>query len=154
MDGQGTIAVDHVLPELTQMLGSRAGGQHHRQVSARSKILRLRHWNAWDNVVTGADGGSRSPMKGSDRRQFKVQILFDSSKLPDQGGESQLSSGPTAFPSTSDLDLTDEDWHEVYATRTRCERQAGVHDLGTSSSPPRWSGSTPTRGSSTTRSSI
>lgn len=132
---KGTIAVDHVLPELDAMLGTRsplAGIQV--KVSARSKIpFGWGTWAAWDTVTTGANGAfSVSKEKGSDCRQFKVEILFDSSKLRiKEGKETSLSIGGNGFPIDIDFDLTDKDWHEVHSDKDDDEeRRAGVHDLG------------------------
>jgi hypothetical protein len=132
---KGRIVVDHVLPELTEMLGSRSAvGGITVKVSARSKIpLGWGTWNAWDTVTTGAGGQfAVTNEKGSDRRQFKVQILFDSSKLRiKEGQETKFQLGSDGFPVDIDLDLTDKDWHEVYSDKdTDAERRAGVHDLG------------------------
>lgn len=131
----GTIVVDHVLPELTEMLGARSGvGGIQVKVSARSKIpLGWGTWSAWDTVTTGPGGAFRvSKDTGSDRRQFKVQILFDSSKLRiKEGKETKFQIGSDGFPIDIDIDLTDKDWHEVHNDKDNdTERRAGLHDLG------------------------
>ena len=132
----GKVVVDHILPELTEMLGSRSGLNGIQvKVSARSKVpvVGWGTWNAWDTVVTASDGSFRvSKELGSDRRQFKVQILFDSSKLRiKEGKETKFELGGDGFPIDVDLDLTDKDWHEVHNDKDRdTERKAGLHDLG------------------------
>lgn len=131
----GRIVVDHVMPELAEMLGPRSGvGGIQVKVSARSKIpLGWGTWNAWDTVTTGSDGRfSVSKEKGSDRRQFKVQILFDSGTLRiKEGKETAIRIGGDGFPIDVDLDLTDKDWHEVHSDKDDDEeRRAGRHDLG------------------------
>lgn len=132
---KGKIVVDHVLPELDAMLGSQSPLEGIQvKVSARSKIpFGWGTWAAWDTVTTNAAGSfSVSKEKGSDRRQFKVQILFDSSKLRiKEGKETGVSIGGDGFPIDVELDLTDKDWHEVYSDKDDDEeRRAGVHDLG------------------------
>jgi hypothetical protein len=127
--------VDHILPELAEMLGSRSGLDGVQiKVSARSKLpAGWGTWNAWDTVVAGPDGSFRvSKDLGSDRRQFKVQILFDSSTLRiKEGKETKFELGGDGFPIDLDLDLSDKDWHEVYNDGDRdTERRAGLHDLG------------------------
>jgi uncharacterized protein YndB with AHSA1/START domain len=132
---KGRIVVDHLLPELQTMHGARSGVDGIIvKVSARSKIpLGWGTWNPWEQVTTGADGGFRvTTEKGSDRRQFKVQILFDSSKLRiKEGKETSFKLGSDGFPIDIDIDLTDKDWHEVHSDKDDdAERRAGVHDLG------------------------
>jgi hypothetical protein len=117
------------------MNGSRSGvGGISVKVSARSKIpLGWGTWNAWDTVTTGPEGRFQvTKEKGSDRRQFKVQLLFDSSKLRiKEGKETSLELGGDGFPIDIDFDLTDRDWHEVYSDKDDdTERRAGTHDLG------------------------
>lgn len=131
----GKVVVDHILPELTEMLGPRSGvGGIQVKVSARSKIpLGWGTWNAWDTVTTGPGGAFRvSKDTGSDRRQFKVQILFDSSKLRiKEGKETKVEIGGDGFPIDIDIDLTDQDWHEIHNDKDAdTERRAGLHDLG------------------------
>lgn len=132
---KGRLVVDHLLPELVEMHGSRsalAGIQV--KVSARSKVLTAwGTWNAWDTVITGTDGHFQvSKDKGSDRRQFKVQILFDSDMLRiKEGKQTSVEIGADGFPIDVDIDLTDKDWQEVFNDKDHdTERKAGVHDLG------------------------
>lgn len=132
---KGRVVVDHVLPELVEMLGSRTGiGGIQVKVSARSKIPGgWGTWNSWGTVRTGQDGRfDVREDKGSDRRQFKVQILFDSARLRvREGKESSVRLDSTGFPIDIDLDLTDKDWHEIHNDKDDdTERRAGVHDLG------------------------
>lgn len=132
---KGRIVVDHVLPELVEMSGSRSGlGGITVKVSARSKIpIGWGTWNAWDSVKTGPDGRfDVTKEKGSDRRQFRVRILFDSNKLRiKEGKETSLTWDSTGFPIDLDIDLTDKDWHEVHNDADNdTQRRAGVHDLG------------------------
>jgi hypothetical protein len=132
---KGRIVVDHLLPELSEMRGSRSAlpgiGV---KVSARSKIpLGWGTWNAWDTVTTGADGRFQvTKDKGSDRRQFKIEILFDSSRLRiKEGKETAFSLDAHGFPVDVDLDLTDKDWHDIFSDKDDdTDRKAGVHDLG------------------------
>src|SRR5262249_5354061 len=132
---KGRIVVDHLLPELVEMHGSRralAGIQV--KVSARSRVLTAwGTWNAWDTVIAGADGRFQvSKDKGSDRRQFKVQILFDSDMLRiKEGKQTSVEIGTDGFPIDVDIDLTDKDWQEVFSDKDHdTDRKAGVHDLG------------------------
>jgi hypothetical protein len=132
---KGRIVVDHLLPELIEMNGSRSGlGGITVKVSARSKILTAwGTWNAWDTVKTGPDGRFQvSNELGSDRRQFKVQILFDSDRLRiKEGGETHIGLDSTGFPIDIEIDLTDKDWYEIYSDKDADkERKAGLHDLG------------------------
>lgn len=132
---KGKVVVDHVLSELDQMLGTQSPLEGIQvKVSARSKIpFGWGTWAAWDTVTTnGAGQFSVSKEKGSDRRQFKIEILFDSSKLRiKEGKETSVSFGGDGFPIDIDLDLTDKDWHEIHSDKDDDEeRRAGVHDLG------------------------
>jgi hypothetical protein len=132
---KGRIVVDHVLPELVQMDGARSGVAGIQvKVSARSRVaIAWGTWNAWDTVTTDRDGRFQvTNEKGSDRRQFKVQILFDSSKLRvKEGKETKVELGGDGFPIDVDIDLTDKDWHLVYSDKDDdVDRRAGVHDLG------------------------
>lgn len=133
---KGKIVVDHVLPELTEMLGGARSPIEGIQVkvSARSRVaLAWGTWAAWDTVTTDAGGAFKvTEEKGSDRRQFKVEILFDSTKLRiKEGKETGVSFGGDGFPIDVDVDLTDKDWHEVHNDKdSDAERKAGVTDLG------------------------
>ncbi len=73
---KGKLVVAHVLPELTQLLGSAKGpvAGVTVKVSARSRVLgEWGTWNSWGKAVTRADGSfSFTEDHGGDRRQFKV----------------------------------------------------------------------------------
>lgn len=132
---KGKIVVNHLLPELKEMLGTQSALEGIQvKVSARQKIpLGWGTWAAWDTVTTDASGAfSVTKEKSSDRRQFKVQILFDSTKLRiKEGKETNVSFGGDGFPIDIDIDLTDKDWHEIHTDKDDdTERRAGVHDLG------------------------
>lgn len=139
----GRIDVRHLLPELQTILGARspvAGVTV--KVSARSKILGgWGTWASWGTTTTDDDGSfSISKRRGSDRRQFRVKVLFDDDRLRiKEGGETQLSFGGGGFPVDVHVDLTDRDWHELHDDRSAMEdgRRAGVHDLGTLDASPR-----------------
>ena len=55
---KGRIVVDHTLPELQTMVGSRSGLKGITvRVSARSKVLTgWGTWNSWGTVTTGPEG--------------------------------------------------------------------------------------------------
>ena len=106
------------------------------KVSARSKIpTGWGWWNSWGKVMTGADGSFRvSESHGSDRRQFKVEVLFDSDRLRlKEGQETSIRLDGNGFPLDVEFDLTDKDWFEVHnddRDGAANGRQAGVTDLG------------------------
>jgi hypothetical protein len=134
---KGKIMVTHVLPELSQVFGTSNGlAGITVKVSARSKIpAGWGTWNSWGTVKTGPEGGFQvSETHGSDRRQFKVEILFDSDKLRiKEGQETSITLDSTGFPLDIDFDLTDKDWHEVHNDKNGSAdsgRKAGVIDLG------------------------
>ncbi|MGD9510448.1 MAG: hypothetical protein AB7I59_12560 [Geminicoccaceae bacterium] len=133
----GRIVVDHLLPELAQAFGAREGvPKAIVKVSARSKIPGgWGWWNSWGKVTTGADGSFRvSESHGGDRRQFKVQVLFDSDRLRlKEGRETSIRVDGQGFPLDIELDLTDKDWFEVHNDEqggASGGRQAGAIDLG------------------------
>lgn len=141
---RGRLEVDHLLPELEAILGSSSPLDGITvKVSARSRVLTTwGTWNSWGTVTTGANGSfSVSKERGSDRRQFKVRILFDSDRLRiKEGQETSISLGNDGFPLDIEFDLTDKDWHEVHNDKDGAApdgRRAGLHDLGTIKARPR-----------------
>ena len=134
---KGRIVVDHLLPELAEAFGTREGIPGVTvKVSARSKIpTGWGWWNSWGKVVTGADGSFRvSESHGSDRRQFKVEVLFDSDRLRlKEGQETSIRLDGNGFPLDVEFDLTDKDWFEVHnddRDGAANGRQAGVTNIG------------------------
>lgn len=134
---KGQIVVDHLLPELAEVFGARNGVAGVTvKVSARSKIpLGWGFWNSWGNAVTDRDGRfTASETHGLDRRQFKVEILFDSGRLRlKEGQETSIKLDTSGFPLDIEFDLTDKDWHEVHNDEGGAAddgRKAGVIDLG------------------------
>jgi hypothetical protein len=71
---------------------------------------------------------------GGDRRQFKVEILFDSDRLRiKEGQETSVKLDSTGFPLDIEFDLTDKDWYLVHNDDNGAAsggRQAGVINLG------------------------
>lgn len=141
---RGRVEVRHLLPELVQILGAESPlAGITVKVSARSRVLMTwGTWNSWGTVVTGSDGSfSISKQKGSDRRQFKVRILFDSDRLRiKEGQETSISLDSDGFPIDIEFDLTDKDWHELHNDKDGAApdgRRAGLHDLGTLRASPR-----------------
>lgn len=136
---KGRIMVKHVLPELTEAFGENgAVAGITVKVSARSRLPlnKWGTWNSWGQVKTGADGGFQvSETHGNDRRQFKVQILFDSKKLRIKEGQetSIIKTDSHGFPLDVEFDLTDKDWHEIHNDKNgaaEAGRKAGVINLG------------------------
>lgn len=135
---KGKILVSHVLPELVEVFGPSGGVPGIKvKVSARSKILTgWGTWNSWGQLTTGADGSfTVSEYHGGDRRQFKVEILFDSEKLRIKEGDEDalVEFDSEGFPLDINFDLTEKDWHEVHNDKDGAAaggRQAGVIDLG------------------------
>ena len=115
---KGRVVVDHLLPELKEAFGAREGVPGVTvKVSARSKIpTGWGWWNSWGKVTTGADGRfSVSENHGGDRRQFKVEVLFDSDRLRlKEGQETSIRLDGNGFPLDVEFDLTDKDWFEVH----------------------------------------
>lgn len=133
----GRITTEHLLPELTAAFGEEeplAGVQV--RLSARSRtVVGWGWWNSWGTVTSDADGGFRfRESHGSDRRQFKVEICFDSDRLRiKEGGETSVQLDPSGFPREVSFDLTDKDWHEIHNDDDGAAangRMAGVTDLG------------------------
>ena len=134
---KGRIVVDHLLPELSKAFGAREGvPKAVVKVSARSKVLSgWGWWNSWGQVTTEADGSfTVSENHGGDRRQFKVEVLFDSDRLRlKEGQETSIRLDGQGFPLDVEFDLTDKDWFEVHDDESDGApngRQAGVIDLG------------------------
>lgn len=135
---KGKVVVDHVLPELAQAFGSRGGVPRVTvKVSARSKIpLGWGTWNSWGQHKTDVDGSFEvSETHGSDRRQFKIQILFDDNALRLKEGQETaiIKFDKNGFPLNVEFDLTDKDWHEIHndeGSSADGGRQAGVINLG------------------------
>jgi hypothetical protein len=134
----GQIVADNVLPELAEMSGDRSGVAGITvKVSARSKILTgWGTWNSWGNLTTDANGNFRvSETHGGDRRQFKVEILFDSPKLRIKEGQESdiITFDKQGFPININIDLSAKDWHEVLNDKDGSAsngRNAGVINLG------------------------
>jgi hypothetical protein len=135
---KGKVMVDHLLPELVAMHGEKSGlPEVIVKVSARSKVpLGWGTWNSWGQMTTGRDGSFQvSEDHGGDRRQFKVQILFDSDRLRLKEGKETaiLKWDSSGFPLGIEFDLTDKDWFEVHNDEggpAEDGRKAGVLDLG------------------------
>jgi hypothetical protein len=131
---KGRITAARTLPELTQAFGATSGVAGITvKVSARSKIpLGWGTWNSWGTMRTDADGNFQvTETHGNDRRQFRVEILFDSDRLRiKEGQETSIKLDGQGFPLDIDLDLTDKDWHEVHNDKGGDGRKAGVIDLG------------------------
>ena len=134
---KGRIVVDHLLPELSKAFGAREGvPKLVVRVSARSKVLSgWGWWNSWGQVTTKADGSfTVSENQGGDRRQFKVEVLFDSDRLRlKEGQETSIRLDGQGFPLDIEFDLTDKDWFEVHDDENDGApngRQAGVINLG------------------------
>ena len=106
------------LPELSKAFGAREGvPKAVIKVSARSKVLSgWGWWNSWGQVTTKADGSfTVSENHGGDRRQFKVEVLFDSDRLRlKEGQETSIRLDGHGFPLDVEFDLTDKDWFEVH----------------------------------------
>lgn len=139
----GCVEVEHVLPELARIKGARSALHGVKvKVQARSKIpFGWGTWASWDTVVTNSRGQfAVSKTKGSDRRQFRVKVLFDDDRLRiKEGGQSGVTLGGDGFPIDVDIDLTDKDWFVVHDDRTAAPdgRRGGLHDLGTLGVSPR-----------------
>ena len=139
----GCVEVEHVLPELARINGPRSPLRGVTvKVQARSKIpFGWGTWASWGTVVTNSRGEfTVSKTKGSDRRQFRVKILFDDDRLRiKEGGETSVRLGGDGFPIDVDIDLTDKDWFVIHDDKTAAPdgRRAGRHDLGTVRVSPR-----------------
>lgn len=124
---KGTLQVNHGLGFMKDHFGTSsplAGVQI--KVSARAKnFAGWGTWNSWEIVTTKSDGTfSVSKETGTDRRQFKIEILFDSDELRiKEGQETSISFGGDGFPIDINIDLTDKDWHEIYN-----EKDSGPED--------------------------
>jgi hypothetical protein len=135
---KGKVMVEHLLPELISMHGAKSGLPGVIvKVSARSKIpLGWGTWNSWGQMTTGPDGSFQvSENHGGDRRQFKVQVLFDSDRLRLKEGKETaiLKWDSNGFPLGLEFDLTDKDWFEVHNDKdgpAEDGRKAGVINLG------------------------
>ncbi len=134
---KGRVVVSHLLPELAEAFGPTNGlAGITVKVSARSKIpTGWGWWNRWGTIKTGSDGRFQvTETHGGDRRQFKVEILFDSDRLRiKEGQETSIRLDSDGFPIDVELDLTDKDWHEVHNDDDGAAtggRKAGVIDLG------------------------
>lgn len=133
----GKIKVAHLMPELKEAFGSSNGlAGIQVRLHARSNVLGAwGTWNSWGVVRTGADGGFRfSEEHGSDRRQFKIEILFDSDALRiKEGQETSIGLNNQGFPIDIDFDLTDKDWHLIHNDEDKGVqdgRKAGLTNLG------------------------
>lgn len=136
---KGQIMVEHVLPELSKAFGDKEGVAGITvKVSARSRLPlnKWGTWNSWGKLTTKADGSFQvSENHGGDRRQFKVEILFDSDKLRIKEGleDPIIQFDSKGFPINVNLDLTKKDWHEVFNDKggpADDGRKAGVINLG------------------------
>src|SRR5262245_51851145 len=134
---KGQIVATHLLPELPEAFGSTHGlAGITVRVSARAKVPGgWGWWNSWGQIETGGDGNFEvSETQGSDRRQFKVEILFDSDRLRiKEGQETSIKLDSTGFPLDIEFDLTDKDWYLVHNDDDGASgdgRQAGAINLG------------------------
>jgi hypothetical protein len=135
---KGKIMVEHVLPELAEAFGENGGVAGITvKVSARSKLpIGWGTWNSWGKLTTGSDGSFQvSENHGGDRRQFKVELLFDSDNLRIKEGQETaiIEFDSKGFPLNIEFDLTDKDWHEVHNDDdgpATDGRKAGVINLG------------------------
>ncbi|MEZ5286000.1 MAG: hypothetical protein R2712_14560 [Vicinamibacterales bacterium] len=135
MDGYGKIVVDHILPELTDMLGPQSGvGGIEVKVSARSSCRSAgargtaghRHHRRGRRVHRLQGHRIRSPpVQGADR------VRLQQAAHPRRGQGDQREARRDGFPIDIDLDFTDKDWHEVHSDKDDdTERRAGRHDTG------------------------
>lgn len=134
---KGKVQVQHVMPELAAMHGSQSGVPGVEiKVSARSKIpFGWGTWSNWGTYRTKADGSFEvSKERGSDRRQFRIKVLFDSDRLRLKEGKETpiVSFDNKGFPIDLEFDLTDKDWFIVHNDKNKKPdgRKAGVTDLG------------------------
>lgn len=133
---KGTVKVKHLMPELKNAFGTSNGLAGIKvKVSARSKIPGgWGTWKSWGTLTTNSQGKfSISKEKGSDRRQFKIRILFDNSELRlKEGQETYVRLDNKGFPIDFNFDLSDKDWHEIHNDKSKASsgRKAGVIDLG------------------------
>lgn len=133
----GKVKVAHLMPELQQAFGPSNGlAGIHVRLHARSNVLGAwGTWNSWGVIRTGSDGSFRfSEEHGSDRRQFKIEILFDSDALRiKEGQETSIGLNSQGFPIDVDIDLSDKDWHLIHNDEDKGiqdGRKAGLIDLG------------------------
>ncbi|PID97135.1 MAG: hypothetical protein CSA84_01995 [Actinomycetales bacterium] len=140
---EGRVEVRHLLPELASIKGERSPLSGITvKVQARSKVLfGWGTWASWGEVTTDGNGEfCVVKSKGSDRRQFRVKILFDDERLRlKEGGETSVTFGGDGFPIDINLDLTDKDWFTIHDDKESAEdgRKAGTHNLGTLTATPR-----------------
>lgn len=136
---KGRVVLTHLIPEVTDIEGSSTTGVRGItvDVQAREKIpFGWGWWNSWAKVTANSDGHfTVSKEKDSDRRQFRVKILFDNDDLRvKEGQQTGISIGGDGFPIDIDIDLTDKDWYVIHDDREKSEaedgRRAGTHDLG------------------------
>jgi len=135
---KGKVMVEHLLPELTEIFGQKSGlPEVLVKVSARSRVLGVwGTWNSWGEFPTGRNGSFKvSEDHNGDRRQFKVQVLFDSKRLRlKEGQETALITWDSkGFPLGIEFDLTDKDRFVIHNDKdgaARDGRKAGVIDLG------------------------
>ena len=134
---KGKVKVNHLLPELDDILDDEHSVHGVEvKVYARSRVLGIwGTWNSWGKKKTGKDGSfSFTEEHNGDRRQFKVEILFDSDRLRiKEGQETGISWNTEGFPIDIDFDLTDKDWHEIHNDKDDGPddgRKAGVINLG------------------------
>jgi hypothetical protein len=133
---EGRVEVRHTLPELQTIRGNTSPLKGITvRVQARSKVpFGWGTWASWGKVTTNDDGEfSVTKTKGSDRRQFRIKILFDDDRLRlKEGDETSVSFGGNGFPVDVNLDLTDKDWFVIHddSDSTPDGRRAGTHDLG------------------------
>ncbi|MGB7448520.1 MAG: hypothetical protein WA892_05280 [Ornithinimicrobium sp.] len=139
---EGRVEVRHTLLDLQAIKGGASPLEGITvKVQARSKVpFGWGTWSSWGQVRTDADGEfSVTKTRGSDRRQFRIRILFDDDRLRlKEGDETTLSFGGNGFPVDVNLDLTDKDWFVIHDDRDSAPngRRAGTHDFGTLRAEP------------------
>lgn len=135
---KGNIKAVHTLSEMSTAFGEKYPLEGITvKLSARSKIAVVGWgtWNSWGTKTTGKDGEfSFTEQHNGDRRQFKLEILFDSDDLRiKEGQETSVQLDNNGFPLDVHLDLSDKDWHEVMNDKDNGPddgRKAGVINLG------------------------
>ncbi len=130
---KGKISVNHLLPELVDAFNTSSPLSYVTlRVKVRAKnVLGWGTWNSWGNIKTNSKGEfSISKQKGTDRRQFKIELFYDNSKLRLKEGGT-WSTNNSGFPiEINAFDFTDKDYFLVYSDKDKGkERKAGTHEI-------------------------
>ena len=131
---KGKITVNHILPELIDGFGTSSPlANVTLRVKVRAKnVLGWGTWNSWGNITTNSKGEfSISKQKGTDRRQFKIELFFDNSKLRLKEGGTWSTNNKNDFPiEINAFDFTDKDYFLIYSDKDKNkERKAGTHQI-------------------------